>query len=267
MSVVRLDRSFWWSQFAFLLDMSLESSTFCDVVHGALLRFGGETLVFLVRYQYHFLHGRELTTFNRWTIVVALLCRAFSLSRLFVDILPKTLSTFLYFFSLFLSDGDRMILPLMTLWMISLRAFSCDLSMVLNNACLCSLRVVRNNSKKWSCCSRSLLIFSRPSLVLPLIHVWERVFSICRCLPSEVTCPWPGIRTEAKWRRRKRRSIYWSVRERVVSPAWRPETRTLRFSSWRDMSYLMRWFSISFLLGKCYVWWTRRSVCGGDIPV
>jgi hypothetical protein len=43
-------------------------------------RFWGETLVFLVRYQYHFLHGRELTTFNRWTMVVVLLCRAFSLT-------------------------------------------------------------------------------------------------------------------------------------------------------------------------------------------
>jgi hypothetical protein len=174
MSVVRLDRSSRWSQFAFLLDSSLESFTFCDVVHVVLLRcrFGGETSVFLVRYQYHFLHGRELTTFNRWTMTVVLLCRAFSLSRLFVDFLPKTLSTFLYFFSLFFSDGDRMTLPLMTLWAITLRAFSCDLSMVLNNACLWSLRVVCNNSKKWSCCSRSRLFFSRRSLVLPLINVW-----------------------------------------------------------------------------------------------
>jgi hypothetical protein len=72
-------------------------------------------------------------------------------------------------------------------------------------------------------------MFSRSSLVLPLINVWERtlsgsvpgtrVFSFCRCLPSEVTCPRPGIRTESKWRRRTPSSISWSVRERVVSPA------------------------------------------------
>ena len=154
-----------------------------------------------------------------------LLCRAFSLSRLFVNFLPKTLSTLMHFFSLFLSDADRMTLPLMTLWAISLRAFSCDLTMVLNNACLCGLRVVRNNSKKWSCCSRSRLICSCSSLVLPLINVWERalsgplprtcVYSICRCLPSEVTCPRPGTRTESKWRRRTPPSISWNVRERV----------------------------------------------------
>jgi hypothetical protein len=114
MSVVRLDRSSRWSQFAFLLGSSLESFTFCDFVHEVSLRcrFVGETSVFLVRYQYHFIHGRELTTFNRWTMKVVLLCRAFSLSRFFVDFLPKTLSTF---FSLFLSDGYRMTLPLMTL--------------------------------------------------------------------------------------------------------------------------------------------------------
>ena len=90
MSVVRLAQSSRWSQFALLLDRSLESSTFFGVVHIVLLRcrFGGETLVFLVRYQYHFLHGRELTTFNRWTMAVVLLCRAFSLSRLIVDFLP-----------------------------------------------------------------------------------------------------------------------------------------------------------------------------------
>ena len=101
LSVERFDRRSRWSQFAFFLDRSLESSIFCDVVHNVLLRcrFGGETLVFLVRYQYHFLHGRG----------------AFSLSRLFIDFLPKTLITFLYFFSLFLSDGDMMTLPLMTL--------------------------------------------------------------------------------------------------------------------------------------------------------
>jgi hypothetical protein len=57
-----------------------------------------------------------------------------------------------------------MTLPLMTLWAISLRAFSCDLSIFLNNTCLWSLRVVRSNSKKWSCCSRSRLsLFSSVS--------------------------------------------------------------------------------------------------------
>ena len=38
MSVVRLDRSSRWFQFAFLLNMSLESSTSFDVVHSVLLR-------------------------------------------------------------------------------------------------------------------------------------------------------------------------------------------------------------------------------------
>jgi hypothetical protein len=72
------------------------------------------TLVFFGRYQYHFIHCWEFTTFNRWTMAVILFCRAFSLSRLFVDFLPKTLSILLYFFGLFLSDGDRMTLPLTT---------------------------------------------------------------------------------------------------------------------------------------------------------
>jgi hypothetical protein len=38
MSVVRFDRNSRWSQFAFPLNMSLESSTFFDVVHSVLLR-------------------------------------------------------------------------------------------------------------------------------------------------------------------------------------------------------------------------------------
>ena len=52
MSVIRLDRSSRWSQFAFLLDRCLESSTIFDVVHSVLLRcrFRDETLIFLVRY-------------------------------------------------------------------------------------------------------------------------------------------------------------------------------------------------------------------------